>query len=250
MDLRYLLNPDLGYPSHQLQGPSTKVQNSPNLDNPHSPGSLPPSPVFSNPPSPALSVISNSSQHAAPQRSPHNNLRYNQEELDYIRYLHEELGLSWIEVQIAYNGYFPPRRHRSVMGLHSRYYREQVVHVPLSQLESLESLMISIGSSSFAPGPNALNNMQAQFFDDEMVIRQENGDIVLRHRIRDRDTDEGREIRERFGVCYLLRDVAPERLLAYDWPIIRECDRETARMRLGIEEEDEYMGTGIGLASL
>lgn len=193
-----------------------------------SPPVSPTSPVFTPSPSP---TNSDSTAQEDPVRPHYSNLRYTEEEVDRIRYLYDDLHLSWSICEVHYNSLVTRPRKRTIKGLNSRYYREQKIKVTPSQAVSLcgnEKISLIAGGQL----------LEAKFLEDVIEFRLEDGkDVVLRHRIRDRDTDEGREIRRRFGVAYRLVELEPERFLTYNWPFIRECDKEEARERVRHMEE-------------
>jgi hypothetical protein len=128
---------------------------------------------------------------------PHSNLKYTVAEVDYMRYEREDLGSKpWDIILPEFNEQFcliegnMRRRRYTNQALQGRYYREQPEYRE------------TVGSD---------------------------GDSVKRtHRIRDRNCEEGRRVKEREGFTYGLVEAAPERLLSYDWKIIKDEHKKRA----------------------
>ncbi|KAM3081975.1 hypothetical protein ACMFMG_004435 [Clarireedia jacksonii] len=133
----------------------------------------------------------------------HSNKAYTEEEVDFIRYHKDDLGLKWDPLLLVFKRAFPGRSRESDQCLSSRYYRA---------------------------------NKFRLFDENGKVMRDENGKIMyLSAKVRGRGTPEGREE----GLPYTLVQVSPQRGLKYSW--VREVHKEEMRI-LAAEMGDEARG--------
>ncbi|PQE10797.1 hypothetical protein CJF30_00008942 [Rutstroemia sp. NJR-2017a BBW] len=130
----------------------------------------------------------------------HSNKAYTEEEVHFIRYHKDDLGLKWEPLLVLFKRAFPTRARESDQCLSSRYYR---------------------------------TNKFRLFDENDKFMRDENGKIMyLSAKVRGRSTPEGKAE----ALPYTLVQMNPQKGLKYSW--VKEIHKKEMRI-LAAEMDDE-----------
>jgi len=141
------------------------------------------------------------------KRDPHSNKKYTQEQVDYIRYMKDDLGYSYGDIQTAFNIPWPQDKRESDQCFSSRTYRDHVI-------------------------PVLKNGRWELDFDEQGRV------VTKKNPVRKRDTEEFR------NVPFKLIERSPWRIQGYDW--VRPEDKKRARRIMEQDERDYMRGSLTG----
>ncbi|CAG8960368.1 hypothetical protein HYFRA_00012443 [Hymenoscyphus fraxineus] len=128
--------------------------------------------------------------HAGSQRPPHSNKAYTQEQVDWMRFFHDDLGNAWKSLPVKFQEEFSTETRDSDQCFSSRYYRDNQV----PEHNNWEPILGSDGRPRLMPA-----------------------------KVRQRQTPEGRAL----DIPYKLVEKHPERALTYSW--VGRAHKEAAR---------------------